>query len=146
MPFADFRFRLIFGFFHSVKKVSKTRIFCEIICVSKKTLVILIRVLCYTAFFKEKKFVFLFLLLFVWFVSGEGISWGGISQWAIFSGTNFCGVTFIRGSFHRGEFHRGQFSGGLFSGGQFFGGQFSWYRYFCDFLFGWYMRMGMTIV
>ena len=68
-------------------------IFCEMICASKRTLVIVIRMLCCTAFFKAKDFVILFLLLFVLFVSAEGISRG-----VIFIGGNFLG-----GNFHRGE-------------------------------------------
>ena len=87
-------------FFHSVKKVSKPSIFCEIICVSKRTLVILIRVLYCLPFFKAKKFVILFFLSFLWFISGEGISLGVIfprgefSQRTIFSGETFLGVIF----------------------------------------------------
>ena len=84
-------------FFHSVKKVSKPSIFCEIICVSKRTLVILIRMLYCTAFFKPKKFLILFFLSFVWFISEEGVS---------------LGVIFPGGNFHRGQFSGGQFSKG----------------------------------
>ena len=73
---AIFAFVRFLGFFHSVKKVSKPSIFCEIICVSKRILVILIRMLHYTAFFEAKSFVILFFLSFVWFTSGEGFHWG----------------------------------------------------------------------
>ena len=65
-------------FFHSVEKVSKPRIFCEIICVSGRTLLILIRMLYCTAFLRGKKFVILFFLSFVWFISWEGILLGVI--------------------------------------------------------------------
>ena len=53
---AIFAFFRSLDFFHSAKKVSKPSIFCEIICVSKKTLVIVIRMLCCIAFFKVKNF------------------------------------------------------------------------------------------
>ena len=86
---AIFAFGRFLDFFHSVKKVSKPRIFCEIICVSKRTLVILIRILYCTAFFKAKNFVILFFLSFVWFISGEWISLG-----VIFLGEKFWGVIF----------------------------------------------------
>ena len=136
MPFGDFRFRSIFGFFHFVKKVSKPSIFCEIICVSRRTMVILIRMFHFTAFFKAKNFVILFFLSFVWFITGEGISFGVIfpgggqfSQGSIFSGKKFWSVIFTGGSFHRGNINReGIFIGGQFSGGQFSRGQFSWYH------------------
>ena len=92
---------------HSVKKAFKPSIFCEIICVSKRALVILIRMLCSLPFFKGKKFVVLFFLSFVWFISGDGVSLrvifpegGGFSQGAIFSGENFCGEIFTGGDFH----------------------------------------------
>ena len=94
-------------FFHSVKKVSKPSIFCEIICVSKRTLVILIRMLYCTAFFKAKNFVILFFLSFVWPICGEGISLGvfftgeEFSQGAIFSRKNSGGR--VGDNFHRGE-------------------------------------------
>ena len=84
-------------FFHSIKKVSKCSIFCEIICVSKRTLVILIRMLYCTTFFKAKNFVILFFLSFVRFISGEEI---------------WLGVIFPGGNFHRGQFSRGKNSGG----------------------------------
>ena len=90
---AIFTFVRYSDFFHSVKKVSKPSIFCEIICVSKRTLVTLIRLLYCTAFFMTKNFIILFLLSFVWFISGEGILLG-----VIFPGGNFLG-----GNFHRGE-------------------------------------------
>ena len=86
---ALFAFVLFSDFFHSVKKVPKPRIFCEIICVLKKTLVILIRMLSCTAFFKGKKFVFYFHLYDL--QVGRG--------------------------FHGQEFHGGQFSRGQISGG-----------------------------
>ena len=73
---AIFTFGPFLDFFHSVKKVSKARIFCDIICVSERTLVILIRMLYCTAFLKAKKFIILFFLSFVWFISGKGISLG----------------------------------------------------------------------
>ena len=69
-------------FFHSVKKVCRPSLFCEIICVSKRTLVILIGILYYTAFFKAKNFVILFLLSFVWFIDllvGRGFHLGKFS-------------------------------------------------------------------
>ena len=72
-------------FFYSVKKVSKPSIS--------------------PTFFKAKTFVVLFFLLFVWFISGEGISW------------------FIGGGGGGGNFHRGQFSWGQISGGSTI---FSW--------------------
>ena len=97
MPLGNFRFRLIFGFCPSVKKVSKPRVFCVIICISKRTLVILIRMLYCTAFFKAKNFVILFFPSFVLFLSWEGILLG-----EIFSGEDF----------HRGQFSRGKDSGG----------------------------------
>ena len=95
---AIFAFVRFLDFCHSVKKVSKPSIFCEIIFVSKKTFVILIRMLYCTAFFKAKKFVILFFLSFVWFLSGEGISLG-----VIFPGGNFLEEKFLRGYFHMGE-------------------------------------------
>ena len=119
--FASVRF---FAFFHSVKKVCKPSIFCEILCASKRTLVILIRMLCCTAFFKAKTFAILLFLSFVWFISGMGISseaifsGGKFSYRAIFSGANFWGLIFSGESFHGGDiqrgeyFHRGQCSGG----------------------------------
>ena len=85
-------------FFHSVKKKSKPCIFSEIICVSKRTSVILVRMSYYTASFKAKNFVILFFLSFLWFISGEGISLG-----VIFPVGNFLGAKFLRGKFHRGE-------------------------------------------
>ena len=84
-------------FFHSVKKVSKPSIFCEIICVSKRTLVILIRMLYCTAFFKAKNFVIVFFLSFVWFIIGDEI---------------WLGIIFLGGNFYRGQFARGKNSGG----------------------------------
>ena len=98
---AIFAFGRFLDFFHSVKKVSKPRIFCEIICVSKRTLVILVRVLYCTAFFKAKTFVILFFLSFVWFISGEGISLG-----VIFPGGNFLGEKILRGNFHYNSAHK----------------------------------------
>ena len=115
---AIFAFVRFSDFCHSVKKVSKPSIFCEIICVSKRTLVILIRTLCCTAFFKAKNFIVLFFLSFVGFTSGEGISWGGN-----FIGGNFLGGKLLGGILIGGYFHRGQFSRGQFSGGQF-----PWYQ------------------
>ena len=85
-------------FFNSVKKVSKPSIFCEILCVLKRTLITLIRMLYCTAFFKVKNFVILFFLLFVWFVSGEGIRLG-----VIFPGGNFLWGKILGSNFHRGE-------------------------------------------
>ena len=111
-------------FFHSVKKASKHSIFCEIICVSKSTLVTLIRMLYCTAFLMAKNSVILFFLSFVWFISGEVISSG-----VIFPGGNFLGGkilgdnfhgggvgAFIGGNIHSGYFHRGKFSERTFSG------------------------------
>ena len=63
--FAIFAFVRFLDIFHSVKKVSKPNIYCDILFVSKRTLVILIRMLYYTAFFKAKHFVILFFLSFV---------------------------------------------------------------------------------
>ena len=88
-------------FIHSVKKVSKPRIFCEVICASKRTLVILIKILYCTAFFKAKIFVILFFLSFVWFISGEGISLG-----VIFPGANFLGGKTLGGNFHYNPAHK----------------------------------------
>ena len=135
-----------FFFFHSVKKVSKPSIFCENICVSKRTLVILIRMLYCNTFFKAKNFVILFFLSFLWFLSGEKISWGVIflggrgiftgdnflwgKFWGvIFTGEafiwdNFLGGNFLRGSFLEGNFLRGNFLEGNFLGGNFLGGNF----------------------
>ena len=92
MSIGDFNFRLILDFFHSVKKVSKPSIFCKIVCVSKRTLVILIRMLYCTAFFKTKNSIILFFLLICMIYK-----WGG----------DFIGV-----NFPRGQFSRGQISGG----------------------------------
>ena len=96
---AIFAFVRFLGFFHSVKKVSKPSIFCEIICVSKRILVILIRMLHCTAFFEAKSFVILFFLSFVWFTSGEGISLRIIFP----GGRVFTGDNFLGGYFHRGK-------------------------------------------
>ena len=96
--FAIFTFVRFLDFFHSVKKVSKPSIFCEIMCVSKRTLVILIRMLYCTAFFKAKNFVILFFYSFVWFLRGEGVSLE-----VIFPGGNFLWGKFLGGNFHRGE-------------------------------------------
>ena len=104
MPLGDFCFRSI-----------KPSIFCDIICVSKRTLVIWIRILYCTAFFKIKSFVILFFLSFLWFISGEGISLG-----LIFPVGNFLGAKFLRGNFRR----RGAFLGGIFIGGILIGGNF----------------------
>ena len=101
-----FAFVQFSDFFHSVKKVSKPSIFCEVICVLKRTLVILIRMLYCIAFFKAKKFVILFFLSSsIWFISGGGgggISLGvifpregGFSQRAFFLGANFWGAIFL---------------------------------------------------
>ena len=90
---AIFAFVRFFFFFHSVKKVSKPSIFCENICVSKRTLVILIRMLYCNTFFKAKNFVILFFLSFLWFLSGEKISLGVIflGGGEFSQGTTFCG-------------------------------------------------------
>ena len=109
---AIFAFVRFLDFFHSVKKVSKPIIFCEIICVSKRTLIILIRMLYCTAFFKAKNFVILFFLSFAWFMSGEGIQLGGIFPGGNFLGGKILGVIFTGGNIYRGYFHRRQFSGG----------------------------------
>ena len=95
---AIFAFVRFLDFLHSVKKVSKPSIFCGIICVSKRTLVILIRILYCTAFFKANYFGILFFLSFVWFISGEGISLG-----IIFPGGNFLGGKILGVNFHRGK-------------------------------------------
>ena len=76
-------------FFHSVKKPS---IFCEIICVSKRTLIILIRMLCCTDFLKAKKFCN-FAFSFICMI----YKWGG---------------EFMGGNFYKGHISRGQISGG----------------------------------
>ena len=106
-----FPFVRFLDFFHSVKKVSKPIIFREIICVSKRTLAILIVVL--HSFLQVKKIVFLFFLSFVWFISGEGISLGAV---------------FLEGDFARGQFSWAQISGGggcnFDRGGAFIGGDF----------------------
>ena len=99
---AIFAFVRFSDFCHSVKKVSKPSIFCEIICVSKRTLVILIRILCCTAFFRAKNFIVLFFLWFVWFISEEGLSWWGGG--GIFIVGNFLGGKFLGGNFYRGRF------------------------------------------
>ena len=92
-------------FFHSVKKVSKCSIFCEIICVSKRTLVILMRMLYCTAIFKAKNCVILFFISFVWFICRDRIS---------------LGVIFAGGQFYQGKNSGGQFpQGGVFIGGNF---------------------------
>ena len=86
---AIFAFVRSLNFFHSAKKVSKPSIFCEIICVSKKTLVILIMMLCCIAFFKARNFgnfIFSFICMI--------FKWGG----------DFMGGNFLRGNFHRGQF------------------------------------------
>ena len=89
-------------FFHSVKKVSKQTIFFEIMCVSKRTLIILIRMLYCAAFSIANNFVILFFRSFVWFISGEGISSG-----VIFPGGSFLGGQFSGGQFSaRGNFLR----------------------------------------
>ena len=93
-----FAFGQFLDFFYSVKKVSKPRIFCEIICVSERTLVIFIRMLYCTAFLKAKNFVILFFYSFVWFLRGEGVSLE-----VIFPGGNFLWGKFLGGNFHRGE-------------------------------------------
>ena len=73
--FAIFAFVGFLGLFHSVKKVSQPSIFCEIICVSKRTLVIFIRMLCCTVFFKAKNFVILFFsFICMIYKSGENFS------------------------------------------------------------------------
>ena len=117
--FASVRF---LAFFHSVKKVCKPSIFCEILCASK-------RMLCCAAFFKAKTFAILLFLSFVWFISGMGISsevifsGGKFSYRAIFSGANFWGLIFSGESFHGGG---GIFKGGsIFIGGNVLGGNFT---------------------
>ena len=82
---AIFTFVRYLEFFHSVKKVSKPSIFCEIICVSKRTLVILIRMFCCTAFFKTKDFIIFYFICMIY-------KWGG---------------DFIGGNFPREQFSRG---------------------------------------
>ena len=98
--------------FHSVKKVSKPSIFCEIICVSKRTLVILIKMLYCTAFFKAEHFVILLFLSFVWFISEKGIRLGVIFPEGVnFPREKFWGVIFTGGAaFIGGNIHRGLFS------------------------------------
>ena len=136
LPSFSFPWLRFLDFSHFVKKVSKPSIFCEIIFVSKRTMVILIRMFYCTAFFKAKNFVILFFLSFVWLITGEGISFGVIfpgrgefSQGSISSGKKFWRVIFTGGSFHRGNINRGGvFIGGQFSWGQFSRGRFSWYH------------------
>ena len=92
---AIFAFVRFLDLFHSVKKVPKPSIF---ICVSKRTLVILARMLYCAAFFKAKNFVIFFSFIFMiykWggdFIGGNFPSVGGFSQGAIFSGEKFWGV------------------------------------------------------
>ena len=69
----------------------------------------MIRMLYCTAFFKAKYFVILLFLLFVWFISREGISLEVIFPWEIFTGGNFLGVVIFKG-------------GGIFLGSNFLGG------------------------
>ena len=95
-------------FFHSVKKVSKPSIFCEIICVSKRTLVNLIAQLSSKAI----NFVILFFLSFVWLIGGEEISLGVIFQGGIFTGGSFLGGNFLGDNFLGGNFLGGNFAGG----------------------------------
>ena len=89
-------------FFHTVKKVSKPSNFCEIICVSKRKLVILVKMLYYTAFFKAKHFVILF-FFFICMI----YKWGGDSI-----GSNFPRGKFSWGKNSWGNFHRGELSKG----------------------------------
>ena len=96
---AIFAFGRFLDFFNYVKKVSKLRIF-RIIYVSKWTLVILIRILYCTAFFKANtfcNFVFSFIcMIYKWggdFIGGN-FPMGGFSQGAIFLGGKFWGVIF----------------------------------------------------
>ena len=63
-----------------------------------------------TAFFEAKKFVNLFFVSFVLFISGEEISLG-----VIFPGGNFLGGKFLEGNSHMGELSKG----GIFIGGIF---------------------------
>ena len=120
MPPGEFRFHSVFGVFSFCKDVSKPSIFYEIICISKRTVVILISVLYYTAFFKVKNWIVLFSLSFVWFISGERISLGVIFPGGIFTRGNFLGGKFLGGNFHRGSFHRSVFSYGAIYWGAIF--------------------------
>ena len=89
---AIFAFGRFLDFFHSVKKVSKPRIFCKIICVSERTLVILIRML--------RNFVFSFICMIY--------KWGG----------DFIEGNFPKGGiFTKGNFLRGNSMGVIFTGG-----------------------------
>ena len=146
---AIFAFVQFLDFFHSVKKVSKPSIFCEIICVSKRALV---KDVVLHSFLQGKtfcNFVFSFICIIYkgrgdfmgGIFSGENfhrsqfsrgqISWGG-GGW----GVNFAVGAFIGWTIHtRGEVFslraifwggRGQYSRGQISGGQFSEGQFSW--------------------
>ena len=73
---AIFAFGRFLDFFNYVKKVSKLRIF-RIIYVSKWTLVILIRILYYTAFFKANTFCN-FVFSFICMIYNGGKFWGVI--------------------------------------------------------------------
>ena len=123
MLHGDFHFVGFLEFFHSVKKVSKPSISCEIIFVSKRTLIILIRML-YCAAFLAKNFVILFFLSFVCFIIGNGISLGVIFSVGIFTGSNFLGGKFLGVIFTGGNFYRGIFIGAVFIGGNFLEGNF----------------------
>ena len=115
---------LIFVQFLDFLSLCKESIFCEIIFVSKRALVILIRMLYSMPFFKATNFVNLFsfiCMIYKWggdFI-GSNFPRGGFSQGAIFSGENFWGEIFTGVNFHFigeifiGEyFHWGPFSGG----------------------------------
>ena len=117
---AIFAFAWFLDFLHSVKKVSKPSIFCKINCVSKRTLVVLMRILCSTAFLKANISLILFFLSFVWFISGVRIllgvifSGGEFSLGEIFSGANFWGIFFTGKAFIVSIFIAGNFLGRYF--------------------------------
>ena len=114
-------------FFHSVKKESKRSIFCEIIFVSKTTLVLLIRMLYCTAGKKLCNFVFSFIcMIYKWggdFIGGN-FPRRQFSQGKNSGGQFSQGGAFIGGNIHRGNFLGGNFLGGNFLGGNFLGGNF----------------------
>ena len=108
MPLGDFAFGQFLDFFHSVKKVSKPRIFCEIICASKWTLVILKRILYSTVFFNTKNFVIFFSFICMVYKWGQDFIGGNFprrkfSEGAIFLGEKFWGCNFNYNPAHKME-------------------------------------------
>ena len=92
----SFDFRI---FFHSIKKVSKPRIFCEIILCIKEDLEYFDKDVVLHSFLQDKKYC-IFVFTFICMIC----KWGGISLEAIFSGANFWRVAFIGGNFMGGNF------------------------------------------